>query len=40
MLGQLHEEKDNNSGACAAYQRVLDRWGKAKPASVRATKAK
>jgi serine/threonine-protein kinase len=39
-LGQAKEAKGDTAGACAAYQAVLDRWGKAKPKSVTAEKAR
>jgi eukaryotic-like serine/threonine-protein kinase len=35
-LGQAREQKGDTAGACTEYQRVLDRWGHAKPRSVTA----
>ena len=40
LLGQAREATGDEPGACAAYQRVLDRWGQAKPRSVTAEQAK
>jgi serine/threonine-protein kinase len=39
-LGGALESKGDVAGACAAYRVVLDRWGKAKPRSVTADKAR
>ena len=39
-LGQAREAKGETKAACAAYQVVIDRWGKAKPRSVTAEKAR
>jgi serine/threonine-protein kinase len=39
-LGQALEQKGDSNGACAAYQVVLDHWGKAKPRSITAEKAR
>ena len=39
-LGRALEDRGNVPGACAAYQRVLARWGKASPAAQTATKAR
>jgi serine/threonine-protein kinase len=38
-LGQAREAKGDKAGACAAYQGVLERWGRAKPRSVTAEMA-
>ena len=40
VLGQALEAKADRDGACAAYGVVLQRWGKARPASVSAGKAR
>jgi eukaryotic-like serine/threonine-protein kinase len=40
FLGQALEAKGDTAGACAAYGRVVDRWGNAKPRSITAEKAK
>jgi eukaryotic-like serine/threonine-protein kinase len=40
FLGLALEAKGDKPGACAAYQKVIDRWGAAKPKSVTATLAK
>jgi serine/threonine-protein kinase len=39
-LGQALEDQHDTTGACDAYGRVLARWGKAKPKSVTADKAR
>jgi serine/threonine-protein kinase len=39
-LGELLEKKGDKGGACARYAAVLARWGKAKPRSVTADKAR
>ena len=39
-LGQAREAQGDTKGACAAYAIVLDRWGKARPRSVTADKAR
>jgi hypothetical protein len=39
-LGQAREATSDKPGACAAYKIVLDRWGRAKPRSVAADKAR
>jgi tetratricopeptide (TPR) repeat protein len=39
QLGEAFERKGNTSGACGAYQKVVDRWGNAKPRSISAEKA-
>jgi eukaryotic-like serine/threonine-protein kinase len=39
-LGQELEAKGDKAGACGAYQKVLERWGQAKPRSVTAEKAR
>jgi eukaryotic-like serine/threonine-protein kinase len=39
-LGRAHEQKGDTKSACAAYQVVIDRWGKAKPRSVTADAAR
>jgi serine/threonine-protein kinase len=39
-LGQALEQTGDSSGACAAYQVVLDHWGKARPRSITAAKAR
>jgi eukaryotic-like serine/threonine-protein kinase len=39
LLGEALEKKGDTVGACAAYQVVLDRWGKSTPPSVTASKA-
>jgi eukaryotic-like serine/threonine-protein kinase len=39
-LGQALEQKGDKEGACAAYAKVVDRWGDSKPRSVTADKAK
>jgi serine/threonine-protein kinase len=39
-LGQAREAAGDKPGACAAYQVVLARWGRAKPRSVTADKAR
>jgi tetratricopeptide (TPR) repeat protein len=39
QLGQALEQKGDTPGACAAYQKVRDRWGNAKPRSISAEKA-
>jgi serine/threonine-protein kinase len=39
-LGGALEAKGDSAGACGAYRVVLDRWGKAKPRSVTADKAR
>lgn len=39
-LGRAYEAKHDKSKACAAYRVVLDRWGKARPKSVTADKAR
>lgn len=39
-LGRAYEAKRDKSKACAAYRVVLDRWGKARPKSVTADKAR
>jgi serine/threonine-protein kinase len=38
-LGQALEQNDDREGACAAYEVVVDRWGKAQPRSVTAEAA-
>jgi serine/threonine-protein kinase len=40
FLGQALEQTGDTRGACAAYGAVLDRWGKAKPRSLTAEKAR
>ncbi len=40
LLGQAREATGDTLGACAAYGRVLDRWGHATPRSVTAEQAK
>jgi hypothetical protein len=40
LLGDLLEKKHDTPGACAAYARVLSRWGHAKPRSVTGDAAK
>jgi predicted Zn-dependent protease len=39
-LGQALAAKGDKKGACAAYKVVLDRWGKARPRSTTAERAK
>jgi eukaryotic-like serine/threonine-protein kinase len=39
-LGRAYEAKHDKPKACAAYRVVLDRWGKARPRSVTADKAR
>jgi hypothetical protein len=39
-LGQALEAKGDRPGARAAYERVLERWGKAKPRSLTAERAR
>ncbi|MFT3775760.1 MAG: protein kinase [Minicystis sp.] len=39
-LGRAREAKGDTKGACAAYQVVIDRWGKAKPKSITADLAR
>jgi serine/threonine-protein kinase len=39
-LGRAKEALQDLRGACSAYQRVLDRWGDAKPRSVTAAEAR
>lgn len=39
-LGRAREAGRDRAGACAAYRRVLDRWGRAKPRSVTAEEAR
>ena len=39
-LGLAREAKKDTSGACVAYARVLERWGKARPRSVTAERAR
>jgi serine/threonine-protein kinase len=38
-LGLAREAKRDAKGACAAYQVVVDRWGKTRPPSVTADRA-
>lgn len=40
LLGEAREKKGDTAAACAAYARVLERWGHAKPKSVTADEAK
>lgn len=40
LLGKAREQLGDQDGACAAYQKVLDRWGDAKPRSVSADDAR
>ena len=40
LLGLARERAADPAGARDAYQRVLDRWGAAKPRSVTAYKAR
>jgi serine/threonine-protein kinase len=40
QLGEALERKGNTAGACGAYQKVVDRWGNAKPRSISAEKAR
>jgi len=40
LLGQALEAKNDISGACTAYQRVVRQWGDAKPRSVTASAAR
>ena len=40
QLGEAFERKGNTSGACGAYQKVVERWGNAKPRSISAEKAR
>jgi eukaryotic-like serine/threonine-protein kinase len=39
-LGTALEAKGDKAGACGAYEKILDRWGKAKPRSVTADMAR
>jgi serine/threonine-protein kinase len=39
MLGQVREQKGDRAGACSAYAGVIERWGRAIPASVTARTA-
>jgi serine/threonine-protein kinase len=39
-LGQALEASGDREGACAAYEVVLQRWGKAKPSSISANRAR
>ncbi len=39
-MAQALEKKGDKAGACDSYGKVLDRWGKAKPRSVTADKAR
>ncbi|APR81692.1 Serine/threonine protein kinase [Minicystis rosea] len=39
-LGRAREAKGDTKAACAAYQVVIDRWGKAKPKSITADAAR
>jgi eukaryotic-like serine/threonine-protein kinase len=39
-LAEAREAKGDTAGACAAWQRVIDRWGAAKPRSVTAERAR
>ncbi|UQA62931.1 serine/threonine-protein kinase [Polyangium aurulentum] len=39
-LGRAREAARDRAGACAAYRRVIDRWGRAKPRSVTAEEAR
>jgi predicted Ser/Thr protein kinase len=40
LLGEIRESQKNQPAACAAYARVLARWGDAKPRSITADKAR
>ena len=40
QLGEALESKGDSPGACAAYAKVLTRWGSAKPRSISADKAR
>jgi serine/threonine-protein kinase len=40
LLGLAHEAKGEKAAACAAYGKVIARWGKARPRSVTARAAK
>ena len=39
-MGPALETTGDKRGACAAYETVVDRWGKAKPRSTTADKAR
>jgi serine/threonine-protein kinase len=40
LLGKAREAAGDRAGACAAYRKVVDRWGRAKPRSVTADHAR
>ena len=40
MLGLAREAKKDTRGACSAFKRVLERWGRARPRSVTAERAR
>ena len=40
LLGEIRESQNNQPAACAAYARVLARWGNARPRSITADKAR